>query len=45
MFFFCNEPQVTEADIEEFEANYRSSDSEKNDLIELYKKYKGNMKR
>jgi DnaJ homolog subfamily C member 9 len=42
---FCNEPQVTEADIEEFEANYRGSDSEKNDLIELYKKYKGNMKR
>ena len=42
---FCNEPQVTEADIEEFEANYRGSDSEKKDLIELYKKYKGNMNR
>lgn len=35
--------QVTEADIEEFEANYRGSDSEKNDLINLYKKCKGNM--
>ncbi|XP_020967602.1 chaperone protein dnaJ 6-like [Arachis ipaensis] len=30
--------KVTEADIEEFEANYRGSDSEKNDLIDLYKK-------
>jgi DnaJ family protein C protein 9 len=37
--------QVTEADIEEFEANYRGSDSEKKDLIDLYKKYKGNMNR
>ncbi|KAI3412208.1 uncharacterized protein J3R85_017577 [Psidium guajava] len=34
---------VTEADIEEFEANYRGSDSEKNDLIDLYEKFKGNM--
>lgn len=37
--------QVTEADIEEFEANYRGSDSEKKDLIDLYSKYKGNMNR
>ncbi|GLT72129.1 hypothetical protein SLA2020_440860 [Shorea laevis] len=37
--------KVTEADIEEFEANYRGSDSEKKDLIDLYKKYKGNMNR
>ncbi|KAK4281852.1 hypothetical protein QN277_013299 [Acacia crassicarpa] len=37
--------KVTEADIEEFEANYRGSDSERNDLIDLYKKYKGNMNR
>ncbi|KAL3755353.1 hypothetical protein ACJRO7_002408 [Eucalyptus globulus] len=36
---------VTEADIEEFEANYRGSDSEKNDLINLYEKFKGNMNR
>ncbi|MCH83725.1 chaperone protein dnaJ 6-like, partial [Trifolium medium] len=36
---------VTEADIEDFEANYRGSDSEKNDLINLYKECKGNMKR
>ncbi|XP_052113434.1 chaperone protein dnaJ 6 isoform X2 [Arachis duranensis] len=37
--------KVTEADIEEFEANYRGSDSEKNDLIDLYKKCKGHMNR
>ncbi|KAK9921800.1 hypothetical protein M0R45_030296 [Rubus argutus] len=37
--------KVTEADIEEFEANYRGSDSEKKDLIELYSRYKGNMNR
>lgn len=37
--------KVTEADIEEFEANYRGSDSEKNDLIRLYKECKGNMNR
>ncbi|XP_041023104.1 chaperone protein dnaJ 6-like [Juglans microcarpa x Juglans regia] len=37
--------KVTEADIEEFEANYRGSDSEKKDLINLYKKSKGNMNR
>ncbi|KAL6513802.1 Chaperone protein dnaJ 6 [Orobanche minor] len=35
--------KVTEADIEEFEANYRGSDTERNDLIELYKKLEGNM--
>ncbi|RXH81156.1 hypothetical protein DVH24_005070 [Malus domestica] len=37
--------KVTEADIEEFEANYKGSDSEKKDLIELYSQYKGNMNR
>ncbi|KAJ1278364.1 hypothetical protein BS78_04G073800 [Paspalum vaginatum] len=37
--------KVTEADIEEFEAKYRGSDSEKKDLKELYTKYKGNMNR
>ncbi|MED6110561.1 Chaperone protein dnaJ 6 [Stylosanthes scabra] len=37
--------KVTEADIEEFEANYRGSDSETNDLIDLYKKCKGHMNR
>ncbi|KAK9125429.1 hypothetical protein Scep_014275 [Stephania cephalantha] len=35
--------RVTEADIEEFEANYRGSDSEKKDLEELYQKFEGNM--
>ncbi|KAL5545564.1 hypothetical protein UlMin_005251 [Ulmus minor] len=44
-FFRAMYKKVTEADIEEFEANYRGSDSEKKDLIELYKKYKGNMNR
>lgn len=37
--------QVTEEDIDEFEANYRGSESEKKDLIELYKKFKGKMSR
>lgn len=37
--------KVTEADIEEFEANYRGSDSEKKDLKDLYTKYNGNMER
>ncbi|KAM7519847.1 hypothetical protein LguiB_018809 [Lonicera macranthoides] len=37
--------KVTEADIEEFEANYRGSESERTDLIDLYKKCKGNMNR
>ncbi|XP_058207656.1 chaperone protein dnaJ 6-like isoform X1 [Rhododendron vialii] len=44
-FFRTMYKKVTEADIEEFEANYRGSDSEKNDLIELYNKYKGHMNR
>ncbi|GLT39720.1 hypothetical protein SLA2020_138960 [Shorea laevis] len=35
--------KVTVADIEEFEANYRGSESEKKDLIDLYKKCKGKM--
>ncbi|OVA12274.1 DnaJ domain [Macleaya cordata] len=37
--------KVTEADIEEFEANYRGSESEKKDLMDLYQKHKGNMNR
>ncbi|KAK9125409.1 hypothetical protein Scep_014255 [Stephania cephalantha] len=37
--------RVTEADVEEFEANYRGSDSEKKDLKELYQKFEGNMNR
>lgn len=37
--------KVTEADIEEFEANYRGSEAEKKDLIDLYNMHKGNMKR
>ncbi|OAY40538.1 chaperone protein dnaJ 6 [Manihot esculenta] len=44
-FFRTMYKKVTEADIEEFEANYRGSDSEKKDLIDLYKKCKGNMNR
>ncbi|CAL0310048.1 unnamed protein product [Lupinus luteus] len=44
-FFRTMYKKVTEADIDEFEANYRGSDSEKTDLIDLYKKYKGNMNR
>ncbi|CAL0326656.1 unnamed protein product [Lupinus luteus] len=44
-FFRTMYKKITEADIEEFEANYRGSDSEKTDLIDLYKKYKGNMNR
>ncbi|XP_022744672.1 chaperone protein dnaJ 6-like isoform X3 [Durio zibethinus] len=42
-FFRAMYKKVTEADIEEFEANYRGSDSEKKDLIDLYKDFKGNM--
>ncbi|XP_039070139.1 chaperone protein dnaJ 6-like [Hibiscus syriacus] len=42
-FFRTMYKKVTEADIEQFEANYRGSESEKKDLIDLYKKYKGNM--
>ncbi|KAG8070146.1 hypothetical protein GUJ93_ZPchr0006g44677 [Zizania palustris] len=37
--------KVNEADIEEFEAKYRGSDSEKKDLKDLYTKIKGNMNR
>lgn len=37
--------KVTEADIEDFEAKYRGSDSEKKDLKDLYTKFKGNMNR
>ncbi|KAA3466738.1 Chaperone DnaJ [Gossypium australe] len=39
----CVDDTVTDADIEEFEANYRGSDSEKKDLIDFYRKFKGNM--
>ncbi|XP_061373706.1 chaperone protein dnaJ 6-like [Gastrolobium bilobum] len=44
-FFRTMYKKVSEVDIEEFEANYRGSDSEKNDLIDQYKKCKGNMNR
>ncbi|CAI9100070.1 OLC1v1036995C1 [Oldenlandia corymbosa var. corymbosa] len=44
-FFQTLYKKVTEADIEEFEANYRGSDSEKKDLIDLYQMHKGNMNR
>ncbi|KVI12060.1 chaperone protein dnaJ 6-like [Cynara cardunculus var. scolymus] len=44
-FFRTMYKKVTEADIDEFEANYRGSESEKTDLIDLYKKYKGHMNR
>ncbi|WVZ06873.1 hypothetical protein V8G54_020219 [Vigna mungo] len=44
-FFRTMYKKVTEADIEEFETNYKGSDSEKNDLMDLYKKCKGNMNR
>ncbi|KAL8041510.1 hypothetical protein ABFX02_10G169600 [Erythranthe guttata] len=42
-FFRAMFKKVTEVDIEEFEANYRGSDSEKKDLLELYEKLKGDM--
>nr|XP_043637494.1 chaperone protein dnaJ 6-like [Erigeron canadensis] len=42
-FFRSMYKKVTEADIEEFEANYRGSESEKTDLYDLYKKHKGHM--
>lgn len=45
MTTYMHQMQVTEADIEEFEANYRGSDTERKDLIDLYSKYKGNMNR
>lgn len=44
-FFRTMYKKVTVEDIEEFEANYRGSDSEKKDLINLYKECRGNMKR
>ncbi|KAA8549727.1 hypothetical protein F0562_001255 [Nyssa sinensis] len=44
-FFRTMYKKVTEDDIEEFEANYRGSDAEKNDLKDLYKKCKGNINR
>uniref|UniRef100_A0A7C8ZKN4 J domain-containing protein n=1 Tax=Opuntia streptacantha TaxID=393608 RepID=A0A7C8ZKN4_OPUST len=44
-FFRTMYKKVTVEDIEEFEANYRGSDTEKKDLINLYKECKGNMKR
>ncbi|ESQ48811.1 hypothetical protein EUTSA_v10021344mg [Eutrema salsugineum] len=44
-FFKAMYKKVTEEDIEEFEANYRGSESEKKDLIELYQKFKGRMSR
>ncbi|PWA88091.1 J domain-containing protein [Artemisia annua] len=44
-FFRTMYKKVTEDDIQEFEANYRGSESEKTDLIDLYKKYKGDMNR
>ncbi|XP_051141509.1 chaperone protein dnaJ 6-like isoform X2 [Andrographis paniculata] len=44
-FFWTMYKKISEADIEEFEANYRGSDSEKKDLLELYKECKGNMDR
>ncbi|XP_030492855.2 chaperone protein dnaJ 6-like [Cannabis sativa] len=44
-FFRTMYRKVTEADIEEFEANYRGTDSEKKDLIDLYNQFKGNMPR
>ncbi|KAL0719735.1 hypothetical protein Bca4012_069059 [Brassica carinata] len=44
-FFKAMYKKVTEEDIEEFEANYRGSASEKKDLIELYTKFKGKMSR
>lgn len=44
-FFRAMHPKITEADIDKFEASYRGSESERTDLIDLYKKYKGKMKR
>ncbi|KAL0404951.1 UNVERIFIED_CONTAM: Chaperone protein dnaJ 6 [Sesamum radiatum] len=44
-FFRAMYKKISEADIEEFEANYRGSESEKKDLLELYKKLKGNLDR
>ncbi|KAF3531900.1 hypothetical protein DY000_02043366 [Brassica cretica] len=44
-YFKAMYKKVTEEDIEEFEANYRGSEPEKKDLIELYTKFKGKMSR
>ncbi|XP_051148436.1 chaperone protein dnaJ 6-like [Andrographis paniculata] len=44
-FFRAMYKKVSKADIEEFEANYRGSDVEKKDLLELYEKCNGNMNR
>ncbi|XP_027176127.1 chaperone protein dnaJ 6-like isoform X1 [Coffea eugenioides] len=44
-FFQTLYKKVTEADIEEFEASYRGSETEKKDLIDLHKMHKGNMNR
>uniref|UniRef100_A0A1J3K0D9 Chaperone protein dnaJ 6 n=2 Tax=Noccaea caerulescens TaxID=107243 RepID=A0A1J3K0D9_NOCCA len=44
-FFQAMYKKVTEEDIEEFEANYRGSESEKKDLVELFNKFKGKMNR
>ncbi|XP_073132276.1 chaperone protein dnaJ 6-like isoform X2 [Henckelia pumila] len=44
-FFRSMYKKISEADIEEFEANYRGSDSEKKDLLKLFKECKGNMDR
>ncbi|KAL1533962.1 Chaperone protein dnaJ 6 [Salvia divinorum] len=42
-FFRAMYKKVTESDIQEFEANYRGSDTEQKDLLDLFKKVKGNM--
>ncbi|KZV50271.1 chaperone protein dnaJ 6 [Dorcoceras hygrometricum] len=44
-FFRSMYKKISEADIEEFEANYRGSYSEKHDLLKLFKECKGNMDR
>ncbi|XP_047335525.1 chaperone protein dnaJ 6-like [Impatiens glandulifera] len=44
-FFQSMYKKVNDSDIEEFEANYKGSLSEKNDLFNLYKQNKGNMNR
>ncbi|XP_010423286.1 PREDICTED: chaperone protein dnaJ 6 [Camelina sativa] len=44
-FFKAMFKKVTEADIEEFEADYRGSETEKKDLLELFTKFKGKMNR
>ena len=35
--------QVSEEDIDSFEANYRGSKEEKVDLLQIYTRFKGNM--